>query len=65
MDKLISLRGNGPAFILIIIEVMMYGGLEVGLPRDLSLKDLYQTVMGSLKLLGESGDHPSVVKERL
>ncbi len=65
MDALTALSGSGPAYILTIIEAMMYGGLKVGLPRDLSLKASYQTVMGSAKLLAESGDHPSVLKEKV
>lgn len=43
----------------------MYGGLKVGLPRELSLKASYQTVMGSAKLLAESGEHPSALKEKV
>lgn len=65
MDALTALSGSGPAYILTIIEAMMYGGLKVGLPRDLALKASYQTVLGSAKLLAESTEHPSVIKERV
>ncbi len=65
MDALTALSGSGPAYILTIIEAMMYGGLKVGLPRDLALKASYQTVLGSAKLLAESSEHPSVIKEKV
>ncbi|BAB60306.1 1-pyrroline-5-carboxylate reductase [Thermoplasma volcanium GSS1] len=65
MDALTALSGSGPAYILTIIEAMMYGGLKLGLPRDLALKASYQTVMGSAKLLAESGEHPSELKEKV
>ncbi len=65
MDALTALSGSGPAYILTIIEAMMYGGLKVGLPRDLALKASYQTVLGSAKLLAESTEHPSVLKEKV
>ncbi len=65
MDALTALSGSGPAYILTIIEAMMYGGLKVGLPRDLALKASYQTVLGSAKLLAESTEHPSVIKEKV
>jgi pyrroline-5-carboxylate reductase len=65
MDALTALSGSGPAYILTIIEAMMYGGLKVGLPRELALKASYQTVLGSAKLLAESSEHPSVLKEKV
>ncbi|MGC8609508.1 MAG: pyrroline-5-carboxylate reductase [Thermoplasmata archaeon] len=65
MDALTALSGSGPAYILTIIEAMMYGGLKVGLPRNIALKASYQTVMGSAKLLALSGDHPSAIKEKV
>jgi len=65
MDALTALSGSGPAYILTIIESMMYGGLKVGLPRELSLKASYQTVLGSAKLLAQSRDHPSELKEKV
>jgi pyrroline-5-carboxylate reductase len=63
MDALTALSGSGPAYILTVIESMMYAGLKVGLPRDLALRASYETVLGSAKLVGESGDHPSILKE--
>lgn len=63
MDALTALSGSGPAYILTVIESMMYAGLKVGLPRDLSLKASYETVLGASKLVSESGEHPSLLKE--
>ncbi len=63
MDALTAVSGSGPAYILTVIEAMMYAGLKVGLPRDLALKASYETVLGAAKLVSESGDHPSILKE--
>ncbi|MGC8673183.1 MAG: pyrroline-5-carboxylate reductase dimerization domain-containing protein, partial [Thermoplasmata archaeon] len=63
MDALTAVSGSGPAYILTVIEAMMYAGLKVGLPRDLALKASYETVLGTAKLVSESGDHPSILKE--
>ena len=41
----------------------MYAGIKVGLPRDLALKASYETVLGTAKLLVESGNHPSILKD--
>ncbi|MEM4120426.1 MAG: pyrroline-5-carboxylate reductase [Thermoplasmata archaeon] len=63
MDALTALSGSGPAYILTVIESMMYAGIKVGLPRDLALKASYETVLGTAKLLVESGNHPSILKD--
>ncbi|GGM71355.1 pyrroline-5-carboxylate reductase [Thermogymnomonas acidicola] len=63
MDALTAISGSGPAYILTVMEAMMYAGLKVGLPRDLALKASYETILGSAKLVSESGNHPSVLKD--
>ncbi len=63
MDALTALSGSGPAYVLTIIESMMYAGLKVGLPRELALEASYQTIMGTAKLVSESGVHPSILKD--
>ena len=63
MDALTALSGSGPAYIFTIIEAMVYAGLKVGLPRELALRSSYQTILGSAKLVRESGYHPSELRD--
>jgi len=65
MDALTGLSGSGPAFVFTILESLMYAGLKVGLPRELSLKAAIQTVIGSSKLISETGIHPSQLKDKV
>ncbi|MCS7234123.1 MAG: pyrroline-5-carboxylate reductase [Synergistetes bacterium] len=63
MDALTALSGSGPAYLYLIVEALVYGGLMVGLPRELSLDAVAYTMIGAARLLLESGRHPSELKE--
>jgi len=63
MDAITALSGSGPGYISIIIEALMYAGLRVGLPRDLSLYSSAQTVLGTGKLILETREHPAKIKD--
>jgi pyrroline-5-carboxylate reductase len=63
MDAITGLSGSAPAYIFTIIEAMMYAGLKVGLPRDLSLFSSAQTVLGSGKLALETNIHSAELKD--
>jgi len=63
MDAITALSGSGPGYISIIIEALMYAGLRVGLPRDLSLSSSAQTVLGTGKLVLETQEHPAKIKD--
>lgn len=63
MDAITGLSGSGPGYISIIIEALMYAGLKVGLPRDLSLYSSAQTVLGTGKLVLETREHAAKIKD--
>jgi len=63
MDAITALSGSGPAYISVIIESLMYAGLKVGLPRELSLYSSAQTVLGTGKLILETREHSAKIKD--
>ena len=63
MDAITGLSGSAPAYVAIVIESMMYAGLKVGLPRELSLYSSAQAVLGAAKLMLEGGLSASTIKE--
>jgi len=63
LDAVTGLSGSGPAYIFLIIEALADAGVKVGLSRRASLQLAAQTVLGSAKLLIESGQHPGLLKD--
>ena len=63
LDAVTGLSGSGPAYIFLIIEALADAGVKVGLSRRASLSLAAQTVLGSAKLLLESGQHPGLLKD--
>ena len=63
MDAVTGLSGSGPAYVYMLIEAMSDGGVAAGLPRDVSLKLAAKTVMGSAKMVLETGKHPGELKD--
>ena len=65
MDAVTAISGSGPAYVMFVAEAMIDAGVMLGLPRATATELVKQTVYGSAKLLVESGEHPTVLKENV
>ncbi|MEP6887300.1 MAG: pyrroline-5-carboxylate reductase [Nitrospirales bacterium] len=65
MDAVTGLSGSGPAYIYVMIEALADGGVRMGLPREVAEMLAAQTVLGSARMLLESGEHPGRLKDRI
>ncbi len=64
-DAVTAISGSGPAYLFFVVESMIEAGVHLGLPRSTSTELVVQTVVGSAKLLRETGEHPTVLRERV
>jgi pyrroline-5-carboxylate reductase len=64
-DAVTAISGSGPAYIFFVVESMIEAGVHLGLPRTTATELTVQTLFGSAKMLRETGEHPTVLRERV
>ena len=63
MDVVVSVSGSSPAYVFMFIEAMADAAVADGMPRAMAYEFAAQAVIGSAKLLLETGKHPGELKD--
>ncbi|MCM8710916.1 pyrroline-5-carboxylate reductase [Clostridium sp. SYSU_GA19001] len=63
IDAVTGVSGGGPAFAAMFIEALADGGVLEGLPRATAYRLAAQTVLGTAKMILETGMHPGALKD--
>lgn len=63
MDAVAGVSGSSPAYVFLFLEALADGAVAAGLSRKQAYIFAAQAVMGSAKLMLETGLHPGVLKD--
>jgi len=63
INAVCALAGSGPAYIYLVIEALSDGGVKMGIPRAMATKFAAQTVLGSAKMVLDTGKHTGVLRD--
>ena len=63
MDAVVGVSGSSPAYVFMFIEAMADAAVAAGMPRSQAYTFAAQAVLGSAKMVLETGKHPGELKD--
>lgn len=63
IDAFSAIAGSSPAYVFMFIEALSDAGVKAGVPRQQAYKFAAQAVLGSAKLMLDTGKHPGELKD--
>ncbi len=65
MDAVIAVSGSSPAYVFMFIDAMADAAVKLGMTRAMAIQSAAQAVMGSAKMVLETGEHPAALKDQV
>jgi len=62
LDAVTAVSGSGPAYLYLVAEAMIDGGVAAGLSRAVSQDLVVGTILGSARMMAETGDDPATLR---
>lgn len=63
IDAVVGVSGSSPAYVFLFIEALADGAVAAGMPRKQAYEFAAQAVLGSAKMVLETGLHPGELKD--
>lgn len=63
IDAVVGISGSSPAYVFMFIEALADAGVAAGMPRQQAYTFAAQAVLGSAKMVLETGMHPAELKD--
>ncbi len=63
MDAVVGVSGSSPAYVFMFIEAMADAAVLAGMPRQQAYEFAAQSVLGSARMVLETGKHPGELKD--
>lgn len=65
LDMATAVAGSGPGYVMLLVEALIDGAVQIGLPRVLATDMVLQTVAGTLRWAQEHGGHPADLRAQV
>jgi len=65
LDMATAISGSGPAYFFLMAESLVGAAVDIGLPRDMARRLVVQTMLGSGRLIQQSGEEPAQLRRKV